>query len=98
MENHKREEIIALYDIYGNLLTEKQRNYFEDYYYLDLSISEIADNYSISRNGVFDQLKRVCAILEEYESKMKLNDKYNRIDKLDINDNIKEEVFNILKE
>ncbi|MBQ9124563.1 MAG: hypothetical protein IJY14_02615 [Acholeplasmatales bacterium] len=98
MENHKREEIIALYDIYGNLLTDKQRNYFEDYYYSDLSISEIAENYSISRNGVFDQLKRVCVILEEYESKMKLNDKYNKIDKLDINDNIKEEVFNILKE
>lgn len=98
MENHKREEIITLYDIYGNLLTEKQRNYFEDYYYLDLSISEIAENYSISRNGVFDQLKRVCAILEEYEAKMKLNDKYNKIDKLNISDSIKEEVFNILKE
>ena len=98
MENNKREEIIALYDIYSNLLTEKQRNYFEDYYYSDLSISEIAENYSISRNGVFDQLKRVCNILEDYEAKMKLKLKYDKIENLDLKEEIKEEVFNILKE
>ena len=44
-EEAKRVYIIDLYDIYGSLLTEKQRAYFEDYYFLDLSLSEMAENY-----------------------------------------------------
>ena len=48
MENNKREEIISLYDLYYNLLTDKQRDYFEEYYFSDLSISEIAINFDIS--------------------------------------------------
>ena len=63
MENNKRQEIISLYDLYYNLLTDKQRDYFEEYYFSDLSISEIAINFDISRNGVHDQLKRVVANL-----------------------------------
>ena len=50
MEINKREEIIELYDIYGLLLTDKQRMYFEEYYFMDLSLQEIADNYEISKN------------------------------------------------
>ena len=87
MEN--RDEIIELYDLYSNLLTEKQRNYFEDYYYMDLSISEIADNYSISRNGVYDQLKRVVDSLRKIEDGLKLK---KRIDE------IKNKIIDILKE
>ena len=97
MENQKREELIRLYDLYGSLLTEKQKNYFEDYYFMDLSISEIAENYGISRNGVFDQLKRVNLLLEDYESKLNLNQKIANIDKLDINDEIKNAILDILK-
>lgn len=98
MENRKREGLIALYDIYGVLLTEKQRQYFEDYYFMDYSISEIAINYNISRNGVFDQLKRVAMLLEEYEAKLKLLEKISKIEALPIEDKWKTEVLNILKE
>lgn len=97
MENQKREELIRLYDLYGSLLTEKQKNYFEDYYFMDLSISEIAENYGISRNGVFDQLKRVNLLLEDYESKLNLNQKMANIEGLAINDELKNEILDILK-
>ena len=98
MENQKREELIALYDLYGNLLTDKQRSYFEDYYFMDLSITEIAENYGISRNGVFDQLKRVNKLLEEYEEKLDLLAKYNKIESLNIDEDNKNQVLSILKE
>ena len=96
MEN--RDEIIELYDLYSNLLTEKQRNYFEDYYYMDLSISEIADNYSISRNGVYDQLKRVVDSLRKIEDGLKLKKRIDEIKKLDLDDEIKNKIIDILKE
>ena len=48
-----------LYDFYGNLLTEKQRQYFEDYYFNNLSLQEIAENYNISRNAVYNSLKEI---------------------------------------
>lgn len=98
MELQKREHLIELYDIYGQLLTDKQRSYFEDYYYLDLSISEIAENNSISRNGVFDQLKRVQNILIDYEEKLHLLEKMNKISNLSEDKFTKDEVINIIKE
>lgn len=94
----KREELIELYDLYCSLLTDKQKNYFEEYYFLDLSISEIAINHEISRNGVFDQIKRVSILLMDYEEKLKLKSKIDQIVQLQIKDEIKEEVINILKE
>ncbi len=48
MTLEKREEIIRLYDTYGCLLTDKQKNYFEAYYFDDLSISEISTNHEVS--------------------------------------------------
>lgn len=98
MDIEKREEIIELYDTYGCLLTEKQSVYFEEYYFEDLSISEIALNHTISRNAVFDQLKRVNQILIDYENKLKLVNKISKIEKLEVSQNIKEEITNILKE
>lgn len=98
MTFEKREEIIELYDIYGSLLTEKQKSYFECYYFDDLSISEIALNMNVSRNAVFDQLKRVSQILEEYEAKLKLVDKISKINKLSITDEEKEKIVNIIRE
>ena len=94
----ERDLIIELYDLYSNLLTEKQKNYFEDYYFMDLYISEIAINYSISRNGVYDQLKRVVDALKKYESELKLKEKLDKISKLDIDDNTKNLVLDIFKE
>lgn len=92
----ERDKIIELYDIYSNLLTEKQRNYFEDYYFSDLSISEIAESYNISRNAIHDQLKRVVNTLNDYESKLKLKEKIDNIKKLNIDESIKDEIINVL--
>ena len=96
MELEKREKLIELYDLYNSLLTEKQKNYFENYYFDDLSISEIAMNYNISRNGVYDQLKRVEDALLDYEAKLNLANKINKIASLE--DFTKENVLSIIKE
>ena len=98
MELEKREKLIELYDLYSNLLTDKQRSYFENYYFDDLSISEIAINYNISRNGVYDQLKRVENSLIDYEEKLKLAYKISKIESLDDNKLSKDEILSIIKE
>ncbi len=98
MTIEKREESMALYDIYRELLTEKQRQYFEDYYFEDLSISEIADNRDVSRNAVFDQIKRVTLILTDYERKLKWLSKTKQISNLVMPQVLKDEIINILKE
>jgi len=94
----KREELISLYDVYGVLLTDKQKSYFEEYYFDDLSFSEIALNHGISRNGVFDQIKRVANILALYEEKLSLLKKMKKIEDLSLDDNIKNEILEIIKE
>lgn len=71
-----------LYDLYSSLLTEKQKKYFEDYYFNNLSFSEMAENYKVSRNAVFKQLHIVTDKLEEYEKKLGLLEKNNKINKL----------------
>lgn len=75
MDLIKREYHIALFDTYKELLTEKQQEYFILYYYEDLSLKEIADFKNVSRNAVFDQIKKVINILEEYEEKLKVFNK-----------------------
>lgn len=59
-----------LYDIYSELLTEKQRTYFEYYYLQDYSLSEISELLKVSRNAVHTQLKNVIHHLENYEDKL----------------------------
>ncbi|MDE7263134.1 MAG: DNA-binding protein [Anaeroplasmataceae bacterium] len=98
MTIEKREEIIGFYDTYGVLLTEKQRQYFENYYFEDLSISEIALNFDVSRNAVFDQIKRVNQILVEYEEKLHIVKKIQRIEQVKMSLDLKEEIRMILKE
>jgi len=68
----KNEKLNRLFSYYKNLLTEKQQTYFMEYYYLDLSLQEIADKYSVSRNAVFDQLKKTENHLKDFESKLNL--------------------------
>lgn len=65
-----------LYDFYGELLTEHQRNVYEDAVYNDMSLSEVAEEYGISRQGVHDLLKRCDRILEGYEEKLHLVEKF----------------------
>ena len=58
-----------LYDFYGDVLTERQKEFYELYYNEDLSLSEIAENYGISRQGVRDVIVRAEATLTELEDK-----------------------------
>ena len=68
-----------LYDLYGELLTIKQKKYFEEYYFNNLSYGEISEKYNISRAASFKQLKIIEEKLEEYEEKLKLLYKKNKI-------------------
>lgn len=64
-----------LYDLYGELLTEHQREIFGDLVNNDMSLSEIAERYGISRQGVHDVIRRCDKQLEAYESKLHLLEK-----------------------
>ena len=66
---NKTYKMTMLLDFYGDLLTEKQRAYFDQYYNEDLSLSEIAENAGISRQGVRDMIVRAEAALLQYEEK-----------------------------
>ncbi len=69
------EEIIyysSLFDYYQSLLTDVQRKYFEDYYFNNLSLQEIADSYDVSRNAISKTLKEIKEKLDYYESNLKL--------------------------
>lgn len=63
-----------LYDFYGELLTEHQKKIYEDVVYNDLSLSEIAQENGISRQGVHDMVRRCNHMLTEYENKLHLVD------------------------
>ncbi|MGI6484938.1 MAG: YlxM family DNA-binding protein [Thermoanaerobacterales bacterium] len=75
-----------LYDCYGELLTEKQREIFELYYFHDLSLKEIAEHYDITRQGIHDIIRRAQYVLNKYENKLgmvsKLINMENRIQKV----------------
>lgn len=68
-----------LYDFYGDLLTERQREFYDLYYNEDLSLAEIAENYGITRQGVRDIIVRGEAALQEIEDKTGLIRRYHRI-------------------
>lgn len=68
-----------LYDFYGELLNDHQRKVYEDFYFNDLSLSEIAEEEGISRQGVHDLAKRSARTLEEYEKKLHLIEKFLNI-------------------
>ena len=69
-------QLTLLYDFYGELLTEKQKLVYEMYYQNDLSLSEIGQELSISRQAVRDQLKRAEKILQNYEKKLQLVERF----------------------
>ena len=68
-----------LYDFYGELLTEHQRRIYEDVVFNDLSLSEIAQEQGISRQGVHDLIRRCDRILAGYEDKLHLVERFSRI-------------------
>lgn len=65
-----------LYDFYGELLTPHQRKIYEDAVYNDMSLSEIAEEAGISRQGVHDLIRRCDRILQDYEEKLHLLRKF----------------------
>jgi uncharacterized protein len=71
-----------LYDFYQSLLTPKQSSYMSLYYLDDFSLGEIAEEYEISRQAVYDNIKRTEAMLEEYEEKLLLFQKFQERSKL----------------
>lgn len=73
----KKLKLGNLYEFYGQLLTEKQQEILELYCNLDLSFGEISEELGISRQGVYDTIKRAEKILDEYESKLELLKRFN---------------------
>ncbi|MDD2238643.1 MAG: hypothetical protein PHH51_01995 [Bacilli bacterium] len=68
-----------LFDYYKELLTITQKNYFEDYYFNNLSLQEIADNNKISKNAISKTIKEVLNKLDYFEKKLKLYHNHNQI-------------------
>ena len=72
-------EQTLLYDFYGELLTERQQQIYESVVLEDYSLSEVAEELGISRQGVHDMIKRCNHTLEGYEGKLHLVEKFIRI-------------------
>ncbi len=77
----KELNFVLLLDCYGDLLTEKQRDYMELYYCEDLSFSEISEHHGITRQAVRDVIKRSEQILLEFETKLKFAEKITDLHK-----------------
>lgn len=95
----EREYLIILYDFYSELLNDKQRQYFEDYYFNNLSLGEISENENVSRNAIHKNIKAVENKLYFYEEKLKLYQKLQELTNIanTIEDkNLKERIKNIL--
>lgn len=72
-------EFIELFELYKGLLTEKQRETFSLYYLYDLSLAEIAEQEGTARQSVHDTIRKVKAKLSEYESVLKLKEKFDGV-------------------
>ena len=93
------EEIVyysELYDLYKKLLTDKQQEYFEEYYFNNLSLSEISNDFDISRNAVSKQLAVIREKLDEYELKLGLYKKIEQIKKTTSDEILKDKIIDIL--
>ena len=94
-----------LYDFYGELLTEHQKNIFEEVVFDDLSLAEVAEAHNTSRQAVHDMVRRTTKTLENYEAKLglvrkflKLTDKVNEIKRLTDSETIRQLAEEILAE
>nr|WGD63764.1 putative DNA-binding protein [Bacillus subtilis] len=88
MSLEKTTRMNYLFDFYQSLLTSKQKSYMSLYYLDDFSLGEIAEEYEVSRQAVYDNIKRTEAMLEQYEEKALLLKKFQE----------RKEMFNKLKE
>jgi len=92
-------EQTLLFDFYGELLTDHQRKIYEEVILNDYSLSEVAENMGVSRQGVHDMIKRCGKILDDYEKKLHLvkrfvsiREKVNQIHELTMQDKITDSV------
>lgn len=95
----ERDLLVILYDIYGDLFNDKQKEYFEEYYFNNLSLKEISENLNVSRNAVSKCLSNMSSKLFFYEDKLKLLEKNRKINDiiLDIDDeNIKNKIREVI--
>lgn len=96
---NKNKMIHQLYDTYGVLLTDKQQEYFEYYYFEDFSLAEIADLFKVSRNAVHTNLNKSLKILEDYEEKLGLIVKFDKLNgylnEIKLDENIIEQINEI---
>ena len=88
MEN--RIYLMDLFDLYGKLFTEKQQEYFIDYYFNNLTLAEIGENNNISRAAVHSTIKEVEQKLIYYEDKIKLYKKRQELEKVIDNLNLEQ--------
>lgn len=90
--------LCSLFDYYGCLLTEKQQMYFKDYYFDNLTLSEMSENYNISRNAIHKSIKEVEEKLMYYEDKLNLYNKSNEIKKIitNLDNDIKEKIKELI--
>ena len=72
MEIEQIIKVSQLYDFYSELLSQKQKQYLNDYFFNDLSLTEISENYKISKQAVSNNIKRTIIELEQFEEKLNL--------------------------
>lgn len=87
----------SLYDLYGELLTPKQQKVFESYYFYNLSLSEIAENLEVSKAAVLDNLEHSKENLIKFENSIHLFEKISKIERMKIDEDIKNKVLEELK-
>ncbi|MBU0278545.1 MULTISPECIES: YlxM family DNA-binding protein [unclassified Gemella] len=72
MEIDKILRVSQLYDFYSELLNDKQKEYIKNYYFDDLSLTEISENFNVSKQAVSNNIKRIILDLENFEEKLSL--------------------------
>ena len=89
---------VELFDYYGELFTDKQKEYFKDYYFNNLTLQEIALNNNVSRNAIHKNLKDIIKKLDYYESKLNLYSNRKKIDEIikDLDKEIKEKIEGLI--
>lgn len=88
--------LTKLFDIYEELFTQKQKEYFMDYYFNNYTLQEISENYEVTRNAVHKSLKETEEKLIFYEEKLKILEKNKKILQILENSELKEKIEEIL--
>lgn len=101
MELFSKVKYGKLLDIYSSLLTEKQVKQMEEYFLYDLSLTEIAENNNSTRQAVYDVIQKSTALLDEFENKLHILEKFNNINKClessVVSEKIRKDIKNILQ-